>query len=192
MTKQNKWIVIMLIMNLLIGILNVVIFQLGIGLFLILMIFTPIFYLFGMKLTGFYWSFLKKVNDAPIINISINNDKWVLVGLFVLFFFSLIATIIGNLNLLTRALAFPGIALILPIFCDDKILFYLPSKSTGDGMKIEIQKLIKLKLKRNITNEEVLRILKPRGSLGYEAIIDTLNDESMSVKELEEYLNGIL
>jgi microsomal dipeptidase-like Zn-dependent dipeptidase len=61
----------------------------------------------------------------------------------------------------------------------------------SDGMKKTIENIIQNRLNRRLTDLEKKRILRPRGLLGYEAIIDYLNDSSKSNKELEEYLRSI-
>jgi hypothetical protein len=61
----------------------------------------------------------------------------------------------------------------------------------SDGMKKTIENIIQNRLNRRLTDIEKERILRPRGLLGYEAIIDYLNDSNKSNKELEEYLRSI-
>ena len=59
------------------------------------------------------------------------------------------------------------------------------------GIKNAIEKAVRERLKRSLTPEEKERILKPRGLIGYEAILDSLKDERKTITELEEYLRKI-
>jgi len=60
-----------------------------------------------------------------------------------------------------------------------------------ENMKNEIKKLVKNRLKRDMTSDEIKRVLRPRSLIAYEMIIDQIKDNERTFEEIELYIKNI-
>lgn len=57
---------------------------------------------------------------------------------------------------------------------------------------VEIKRALKKRLRRELLNEEIEAFSCPRSYVAYEMILDYLNDDSKSQKELMDYIKSVI